>query len=141
VPDSINLLIHLALLAIPLAFLISWLWRRNLSRKATEWPDTEGEIQSGCLETVAHNRYGELQLPVFTFTYQVGGQYYGGRFALRPYITDPGISVIERLRGQKLQVRFNPMSPEEWFIPNEYIEGCRVEQSLSPDLVNFKPLN
>ena len=138
-PTSISLLINLSLLAILAAVPISWLWRRSRSRSARKWPDIQGKIQSGSFEVVAHHKYGEVRLPVFGFAYQAGGQYYGGRFALLPYITDPGESVIERLIGKKVQVRYNPGRAQEWFIPAEYIEGCKVEQRLSPDLVNYKP--
>jgi hypothetical protein len=139
VPTNINLLIDLALLTMPAASLVYWLWRRSRSRSAMKWPDTQGEIQSGSFEVVAHNKYGDVRLPTFAFAYQAGGQYYGGRFALLPYITDPGESVIERLIGKKVQVRYNPKREEEWFIPTEYIEGCKVEQRLSPDLINYEP--
>lgn len=132
-------LLDLFLLAMFAASLIFWLWRRSRSRKAMKWPDTEGEIQSGSFELVTHSKYGEVRLPVFAFAYHVGGNYYGGRFALRPYITDPGESVIERLRGQHLHVRYNPEHAEEWFIPDEYIEGSRVEQRLSPDMIDYEP--
>jgi hypothetical protein len=43
--------------------------------------------------------------------------------------------------GRKLQVSYDPRRPEAWFIPDEYIEGCTVEQQLSPHLVNFEPIN
>jgi hypothetical protein len=93
------------------------------------------------MEVVARQKYGKVELPVFNFSYQVGAEYFGGRFALLPYTTDPGSSVIERMIGRKLRVRYDPRHAQSWFIPDELIEGCQVEQELSPHLVNFRPIN
>jgi hypothetical protein len=81
-------------------------------------------------------------LPVFAFSYQVAGEYYGGRFALLPYITDPTVadqSLLEHMVGRRVQVNYDPARPEAWFVADELIEGCRVEQKFGRDLVNFAP--
>jgi hypothetical protein len=132
-------LIDIVVLAGLCVFLISWIWRRTRGKQAKNWPAIDAEIQTGAFEVLANSRYGQIELPVFAFSYQVGSRYYGGRFALRPYITDPGPSVVERMTGRKLQVRYNPQKPQEWFIADEYIEGCEVEQKFSTHLVNYEP--
>ena len=43
--------------------------------------------------------------------------------------------------GRKICIHYDPQHIGTWFIPDELIEGCKVEQDLSPDVVNFKPLN
>lgn len=136
---DIDSFVELALIAIGVVSLLSWLWRRVRSKDALRWPTTEGNIESGTIEVVAHLKGGDISLPVFAFSYRVTDRYHSGRFALRPYITDPGPSVLDRMKGRKLQIHYNPRRTEEWFIADEYIEGCRVEQKLSPDFVNYEP--
>src|SRR5579872_2682118 len=111
-----------------------WLWRRSRARSARHWPSAEATIESGAVEVVARTRGGQIELPVFAFSYEVEGQLFGGRFALRPYITDPGASIVTRLIGKKIVVRYDPTDAATWFIPDELIEGCKIEQKLSPDL-------
>lgn len=136
--DTARDLFFLALAAVAAT---AWFWRRNQAKKAMHWPLAEGIIESGAIEAVAHSKYGTIELPVFAFSYRVGTERFGGRFALRPYITDPGASVTERLIGRKLAVHYDPRNVQRWFIPDEFIEGCRVEQALSPDFVNYPPRN
>ena len=118
-----------------------WLWRRCRARKAQKWPYTEGTIESGGFEVVSHSKYGDITLPVLAFSYQVKNEYFGGRFALLPYITDPGASVVDRMIKRKIRIHYDPIQPQTWFIADEFIEGCRIEQELSPDFVNYKPRN
>lgn len=116
-----------------------WLWRRSRARSARHWPSAEATIESGAVEVVARTRGGQIELPVFAFSYEVEGQLFGGRFALRPYITDPGASIVTRLIGKKIVVRYDPTDAATWFIPDELIERCKIEQKLSPDLINYSP--
>jgi hypothetical protein len=133
--DLVDLLIT-ASIAISLIY---YLWRRIRSNQAKNWPKSEGRVETGALEVVAHTKFGQIELPVFSFSYQVGPQFYGGRFALLPYITDPGPSVIQRMIGRKLLVAYNPKCAQEWVVLDDLIEGCRVEQKLSTHLVNYPP--
>jgi hypothetical protein len=128
----------LAVAVICVAF-VSWLLRRRKAKSTIHWPTTEATIESGAVEVVAREKFSKVELPVFAFSYRVREEYFSGRFALLPYITDPGQSVIERMIGKKLQVRYDPARAEMWFIPDELIEGCKIEQQLSPDFVNLKP--
>jgi hypothetical protein len=100
---------------------------------------TEATIESGAMEAVAHARYGDVTLPVFAFSYVVDREYYSGRFALFPYITDPGESIFARMAGRKLQLHYDPRKPAEWFLPEELIEGCEVEQEIGPHWNNYYP--
>lgn len=117
--------------------------RLLVSRKAQEWPSVEGTIESGQMEQVAGGgKTPRVILPVFAFSYHVEGQYYGGRFALLPYNTDPTVddpSFLEHMVGRKVQVNYNPEHPEVWFVADKLIEGCRVEQKFGRDLTNFAP--
>ncbi|HKN17089.1 MAG TPA: DUF3592 domain-containing protein [Candidatus Sulfotelmatobacter sp.] len=115
---------------------VRW-WIR--ATKAKRWPTSEATIESGGVEVVARNRHGKVELPVFAFSYRVGTGYYGGRFALLPYITDPDESIIGRMIGRKVQVRYDPKDAAVWFIPDELIEGCKVEQKISQNFVNYPP--
>ena len=81
-------------------------------------------------------------LPVFAFSYQVGGEYYSGRFALLPYITDPFVtdsSFVEDMIGRKVQVNHDSLKFDVWFIPDKLIEGCKVEQKFSGDWIEYAP--
>jgi hypothetical protein len=68
----------------------------------------------------------------------VAGEYSSGRFALRPYLTDPGEALMARMIGRRLQ-RYNPGQPQVWFLPDEFIDGRKVEQDLGPNLVSVYP--
>jgi hypothetical protein len=118
---------------------IHWLWRRSRAKKAIHWPATEGTIESGGMEVVANVRGNKVTLPVFAFSYRVQSGYFSGRFALLPYITDPDPHIIERMIGRKLQIRVDPQNAKAWFIADDLIEGCRIEQKLSPYAINLKP--
>ena len=117
----------------------------TMSKKAQKWPSVEGTIESGKMEQVGGGgKQQPIFLPVFAFSYQVAGEYYGGRFALRPYETDPNVadpSFLEHMVRRKVQVNYNPAHPETWFVADELIEGCRVEQKFGRDWVNFSPSN
>ena len=112
-------------------------------RTAQNWPSVEGTIESGQREFVVGGGNNQIILPVFAFSYNVAGEYYGGRFALvRRYATDPTVadpSLIERMIGRKVQVKYDPVHPEKWFVANKLVEGCRVQQKFSRDFINFPP--
>lgn len=116
----------------------SWIWQRSRLRKTATWPIAEATIESGTITVITR---GEItaELPVFEISYRVGEAYFGGRFALRPYITDPGSSIVNRMIGRKFTLRYDPHHPHVWFIPDRLIEGCRIEQKLSPYFVNLRP--
>lgn len=138
--EAFRLIVSIALLGIVCAVPARWIWRRSQAKKADSWPTADATVESGAIEVVFRDKGSKVELPVFSFSYKAAGGYYGGRFALLPYITDPGMSVIDRMIGRKLLVRYDPQRAERWFIPDELIEGCRIEQNLSPHLVNLKPL-
>lgn len=138
--DLFSILIYLAtFIAVP-TMIGLWIWRTIRARKAKTWPTTEATIQSGNTEHVGNADGIEIKLPVFNFTYLINGENHYGRFSLQPYITDPGPGLFPRMIDRKLQIRYNPAKPEEWFIADEYIEGCRVGQKLSPHFIDYPPL-
>lgn len=148
---EMSIQIGLGLLIVTAGLVALGLRTRHLAicRKARNWPSVEGTIESGQREVVADGPGGPaIILPVFAFSYQVAGEYYGGRFALRgrvalrPYTTDPTVAVhsfIQHMIGRKVQVKYNPVHPEEWFVANELVERCRVQQKFSRDFINFPP--
>ena len=141
--SNIKLIIQLVVMT---ALLASWLWRRHAAKQTSAWPTAEATIETGQFETVAQpvtpGPYSPRRtLPVFGFSFTVGGKFYGGWFALCPYITDPGEPIVTRMVGRKVQVKYDPDNPEEWFIPEKLIEGCKVEQKMGTDFFNFDPKN
>jgi len=132
-------LVLLGLVAIVVAVAIGWWWRQRKRVEETEgWFQTEATIESGGLEGTAQ---GRARLPTFAFSYQIAGKYYSGRFALLRHTADPDRSLIDRMIGRKLQVRYDPRRPEVWFIPDKVIEGCKVEQKVGPHFIALYPKN
>jgi hypothetical protein len=134
--DDIQIIVFLGVATF---WVTSWLLRRRRAHDSKNWPTTEATVETGKKEVVARFKGVPVELPVFGFSYSVSGERLSGRFALKPYITDPGHSIVTRMIGRKLQLRYNPAKPAMWFIPDELIEGCRVEQKLDPHFVSFPP--
>jgi hypothetical protein len=44
-----------------------------------------------------------------------------------------------RMVDRKLNVRYDPEQPANWFIPDDIIEGCKVEQKMSSHLIRYYP--
>ena len=122
----------------------TWVWERRRQfhrvQVASTWPIAEATIESGGLEAVQDSSTkSPIILPVFAFSYQFDGNYYSGRFSLSHLNTDDANELIQRLTGQRLQVRCDPSSPDVWFIPQEYVEGCKVEQKIGPHTIALYP--
>jgi hypothetical protein len=126
-----------AVVAAIAAWVISLHRQRQTFDQAREWPATEATIESGAPEATTENH--KIVLPTFAFSYQVSGEYYSGRFSLLPdrysgrLLTD---SFIGQMIGRKLLVRYDPQRPQQWFIPDEFIEGCKVEQKVDVHAVH-----
>jgi uncharacterized protein DUF3592 len=116
-----------------------WFWKRTQVRKTAGWPIVEATIETGDFEVVARTRGAAVRLPVLAFSYEISGERYSGRFALLPYITDPGASIVARMTGRKLPVRYDPEHPEKWYIPDKLMEGCKVEQKMDPHFLDLYP--
>lgn len=118
-----------------IAFLIVWpLRQRWRVRNASTWPSTEATIEPPAQFSM-QDKYRLNSLPTFAFSYSVNGEYYGGRFSLLPYTADPGDSLFERMKGRKLQIRYDPRDPKVWFIPDKLIEGCKVQQWIDSNVL------
>jgi hypothetical protein len=143
--DELGLSISLTILALILALIAVfagwWVWQKRKIDLTKSWPEAEATIESGAFEFVTGSEYAEVRLPVLAFSYRVDGAYHSGRFALRPYLSDLDESLPTRLIGRRLPVRYNPQSADVWFIPEEFIEGCKVEQKLGPHVVDYSPRN
>lgn len=137
--DQTGVYISLGLVSVVMVVVIvfAWEWRRH--RRSVEdagtWPITEATIESGALERTRDTR---AVLPTFAFSYQIAGEYFSGRFGLIPAGTDSA-TLIDSMIGKKLQLRYNPRRPTAWFIADERIEGCKVEQKLGPHIVGLYP--
>lgn len=118
----------------------SWEWRkqRRTVGAASSWPLTEATIESGAIEIVNGTGKQPIRLPVFAFSYHVADDYYAGRFSLS-YLNIDADDLIQRLTGRKIQIRCDPHSPDIWFIPDEQIEGCKVEQKMGPHMIKLYP--
>ena len=109
--------------------------KAQASRARSRWPNTEGVVESSSLEVVATSRGMKIELPVFAFWYLVEGERYGGRFALEPYITDPGPTILTSMIGRKVRILYDPKAPDKWLVDEALIDGCKVEQSGDPGLL------
>ena len=116
-----------------------WIYSQRVAKRAKNWPTAEATIESSSMEVMARSRGVNVTLPVFAFSYRTGDEYYSGRFALLPYITDPGESILTRMIGRKFMVHYNPQKPSAWFIADKLIEGCQVEQKIGAHFMDFSP--
>jgi hypothetical protein len=109
---------------------------------AREWLPTEATVNSGALESMQETN--KAVLPTFAFSYQVSGEYYSGKFALMPkkaFFPSQARktmieSMIEGMIGRKLLLRYNPRQPDAWFIPEERIDGYKVEQRIGSHMIH-----
>jgi hypothetical protein len=122
-----------------IAWVISWYRQRKLVQQAGQWVPVEGRIESGALE--GSHESGRVVLPTFAFSYQVSKESYSGRFSLRANISKAlAESMIDRMIGRKLFLHCDPNHPEMWFIPDEFIDGYKVEQKIgSPPIHDYSP--
>ena len=115
-----------------------WWWRKKREvDEARQWPQTEATVESAALETTTETRRSVL--PTFGFSYEVAGERYSGRFSLLRPKTVPCESLLLHMVGHKVQVHYDPQRPKIWFIPDELIEGCKVEQKMGPHVVALYP--
>jgi hypothetical protein len=90
---------------------------------------TDATVESASIETVGYEEgRGSLELPTFRFSYQVAGEYYAGRFSLRPPINDERSLLLHMIR-RKVRIHYNPENPKAWILHDEMIEGCKVFES------------
>lgn len=141
--DETGFYILFGLLGIVAIVAAIWIWelrgQRRQIQSAVSWPITEATIESGAIEEVSNiGGRTPMFLPVFAFSHHVADNYYSGRFSLSHLNTDAD-ELIRRMIGRKIQIRCNTSSPDMWFIPDEHIEGCKVEQKLGPHLVALYP--
>ena len=130
------------------AWIVSGYRQRKLVQDAREWLLTEATINSGALESMQGTN--KAVLPTFAFSYQVSGEYYSGKFSLMPkraFFPSEARrafleSMIEGMIGRKLSIRYNPRQPDAWFIPEERIGGCKVEQRIGSHMIlRYYPLS
>lgn len=137
--DATGIGILAIVLSVPVLILVWWGWQVGKVQKAKRWPKTEATIQTGSIEVVAQDRFNTVRLPVFAFSYLVRGEYYSGRFALMPYTVEYDESLTGRMIGHKLAVCYDPTHPDQWLIPDEMIDGYKIEQKIGPHLIGLHP--
>jgi hypothetical protein len=137
--DATGIGILAMVLSVPVLLLVRWRWQLAKVKKSKQWPTTEATVQTGAIEVVAQTRFNTLRLPALAFSYQVRGEYYSGRFALVPFTVEYDESLIDRMIGRKLVVCYDPVHPDRWLIPDEMIDGYKVEQKLGPHLIGHYP--
>src|SRR3954463_15543523 len=103
--------------------------RLNAVKKTKSWPTVEATVRSGNVEVVRHLRFGDIQLPVFEFSYVVRDQPYSERFALS-MSSEPVDSLMNKMIGRRVTVQYDPANPAICYVPGEKIEGCRIEQNI-----------
>lgn len=141
VMDATGMGILAVMLSIPFPiFLFLWgRWQKSKLTKAKQWPKTEATIQTGAIEVVAPTLGSVIRLPVFAFSYQVGGEYYSGRFALMPYTVQYDDSLVNRMIGRKLLICYDSAHPDRCLIPDDMIDGYKVKQKMGPHLLDYYP--
>jgi len=117
------------------AWVMSQYRQRKMVQRAGQWLPVEATVESGALEgTQETNR---VVLPTFAFSYKVSDQYYSGRFCLAARLPrSRAEAIIRQMIGRKLLLRYDSERPEEWFIPDESIDGYKVEQKLSSHVIH-----
>jgi hypothetical protein len=117
------------------AWVISWHRQRKLVQQAGQWVPIEARIESGALEGTHES--GKVVLPTFAFSYQVSEDSYSGRFSLRANLSKAlAESMIDQMIGRKLLLRYDPDHPAAWFIPDEFIDGYKVEQKIGSHVIH-----
>jgi len=118
-------------------WIVSVYRQRKILQEVKQWLLVEAKVESGAIETTSETN--KVVLPTFAFSYQVPGEYYSGRFGLMPkrFLGEELIqSMIDRMIGRKFLIRYDPSHPEAWFIPDESIDGCKVEQRISSNVIH-----
>jgi hypothetical protein len=92
------------------------------AEESKSWPATVGTIQSGEMEIV-----GEVELPCFSFSYLVDGEYYSGRFALWASGERAG-ALIHELTDTKITIKYDPRRPSSFYLAERLIGGCGIAQ-------------
>jgi hypothetical protein len=138
---GVILAVAVAVIIPVVAWGVSQYRQRRLLQASREWLPVEAKIESGALEGTRES--GKVVLPTFAFSYEVSGEYYSGRFSLAPKRAFPGGAVLEsrqllmdRLMGRKLLLRYNPEAPEMWLIPDDFIDGWKVQQKIGAHLLH-----
>jgi hypothetical protein len=132
---GIMILIGICILVAVVLYLVR---KEKRVEDAKAWPRTEARVQSAEFEVVAHGRYVDIELPCFAFSYVVAGEYYSGRFALNAQ-GDKADELMKEMIDKKLEVHYDPQSPEKYYLPYDTLEGCEVEQKIGLNLVKLYP--
>ena len=121
---GVVLVVAIAVSTAVVAWVISQYRTRKLVELAGQWLPVEGRIESGALEGTHES--GKVVLPTFAFSYQVSEDSYSGRFSLMANVSAARAeSMIAQMIGRKLLLRYDPVHPEGWFIPDETHQRIR----------------
>lgn len=131
------IIFFIVVLGIPAALIYAYMRKVKRVERARNWPSTEATIQSAAIETFPAGRY-TVDLPAFSFSYTVGGEYHSGRFALRAS-DNVAEDLVKNLANQKLAIHYDPQHPDVHFIASDMIGGCEVLQKLSDMPFSLNP--
>jgi hypothetical protein len=140
-PSPVEFLVHhyliLLVAAALAAALISYVQQRVRAPRAASWPGAEGTIQSvdrlvvGTPFSPSYGPGAPYIVDVGDFSYVVNNVYYSGRLKTsRSFST--GTASPKELIDQKIQVRYNPRNPEQYFVPPQEIGGFLLDPFDEP---------
>ncbi len=118
-----------------LAVLARFGWLALRERRALRWPKTWATIHSATMEVMKLDDKNDIMLPCFAFSYVAAGENHSGRFSLFSNGEEEGRLVSKKMIGRNIELQYDPKRPSTWYIPGKTIEGCEVEQKMSPHLL------
>jgi hypothetical protein len=129
--SAVELIVHhyvIALFALYLlgAVIVALIRLPVRPEKASNWPGTEGTIQS--VGKVTGRNYS---VDVGNFSYKVDDEYYSGRLTISSSFSTSEHSPRD-LINQKIQVLYNPRKPDKFFFPQAELGGYRLEPYYEP---------
>ena len=122
--SSLLLFVLVSLLFL-LGVLVEAIIRGRSQSKASAWPVTPGTVE----DTAGRASRGRADpAAVIHYSYSVEGQQYSGSYH-RPFLseTDVGVFLARFLRGTKLRVHYNPLSPKDSQLSDQELDHLIVQ--------------
>jgi hypothetical protein len=109
--------------------------RKRRMKGSDDWPETEATIQSAEMKLTERVGHLRQEVPFFTFSYVVDGEYYSGRLGLR-VPDDQGAMLLRKMIDTKITVQYDPKRPSIYKLPDELpVDGFRVDTVSETELV------
>ena len=132
--SAIISVMSLAVSVIPIAMLLMagivvFIARRPVSaKKAANWPTNEATIRTVRIAYFGKNTGNPVY--VGDFSYITGGEYYSGTLAISSSFST-GDGAPGDLVNQKIQVRYNPRKPKQFWVPQQEIRGFLLDPYMN----------